>query len=181
MHRDIAFREALEAGCFRGQGFEHHFSPHVQISSDKTYAPLPTVKGGQNLQDQFDGGIAALETIVNPFEKAISVFLWGALRQFFFDGNKRTARMMMNGVLLTHGLHAMSVPASLRDEFNAVMCRFYDQPDASRSADEAAGFLVKCHPVIYRPERDTSHKDKDKDKVADVPSLTHLRRGPRQP
>jgi Fic family protein len=32
--------------------------------------------------------------------------------QFFYDGNKRTGRLMMNGVLLTNGLPVINLPAS---------------------------------------------------------------------
>jgi Fic family protein len=38
------------------------------------------------------------------YQYAISLFLQMARIQFFYDGNKRTGRLMMNGVLLTNGL-----------------------------------------------------------------------------
>jgi hypothetical protein len=60
-----------------------------------------------------------------PFERATAFFLFGALQQFFFDGNKRTSRFMMNGVLMSHGIDAISVPAAKAQEFNEKMVRFY--------------------------------------------------------
>ena len=43
---------------------------------------------------------------------ACVAFLFGSLHQFFWDGNKRTARLMMNGILLSEGYDAISIPAA---------------------------------------------------------------------
>ncbi|MBO9749720.1 hypothetical protein J7431_21440, partial [Xanthomonas phaseoli pv. dieffenbachiae] len=65
-----------------------------------------------------------------------------ALQQFFFDGNKRTSRFMMNGVLMSAGIDAISVPAAKAQEFNHLMVDFYLTKDAS----QMMAFLVECHP-----------------------------------
>ena len=78
----------------------------------------------------------------DPFEKAAAFFLFGALQQFFFDGNKRTSPFMMNGILMTAGIDAISVPASKAQDFNEKMVRFYMQKDTT----EMMAFLVECHP-----------------------------------
>ena len=89
------------------------------------------------------GAIARLESDVQqPFEKAAAFFLFGALQQFFFDGNKRTSRFMMNGILMSAGIDAISVPAAKAQEFNENMVRFY----LSKDATEMMAFLVDCHP-----------------------------------
>ena len=56
---------------------------------------------------------------------------FAALHQFYFDGNKRTGRAMMNGHLLSHGLDALSIPAAARHTFNATMVGFYRTKDAT--------------------------------------------------
>lgn len=86
-------------------------------------------------------GIAALREC-EPFERATALFLFGALQQFFFDGNKRTSRFMMNGILMSRGIDAISVPAAKAQEFNEKMVHFYLSKDAS----EMMEFLVGCHP-----------------------------------
>ena len=63
-------------------------------------------------------------------------------RQIDFDGNRRTARFMMNGVLMSNGLDAISVPAARAQEFNENMVRFYVGKDAT----EMMGFLIECQP-----------------------------------
>ena len=91
----------------------------------------------------FENGVTALEAHVqDPFEKGAAFFLFGALQQFFFDGNKRTSRFMMNGILMNAGIDAISVPASKAQDFNEKMVRFYMQKDAT----EMMAFLVECHP-----------------------------------
>lgn len=68
----------------------------------------------------------------------MAMFLFGSLNQFFDDGNKRTSRLMMNGVLLSHGIDAINVPAKRKLEFNQRMITFYD----TKKADEMIQFLV---------------------------------------
>lgn len=145
LHALVARNEALEWGHFRGEGEEKHFWPKVALGEQGSYAPPPTEPGGANLVDIFERGIAALAAEVpDPFERARAVFLFGALQQFFFDGNKRTSRMLMNGVLLSAGIDAISVPAARALDFNAAMVRFY----ARRDGTEMMDFLVDCHPEV---------------------------------
>ncbi|WP_216360876.1 hypothetical protein [Acidithiobacillus marinus] len=91
------------------------------------------------------------------FERATAFFLFGALQQFFFDGNKRSSRFMMNGVLMSHGIDAISVPAAKAQEFNEKMLRFY----LSKNATEMMDFLAGCHPdaeaILPPPEEERSH------------------------
>ncbi|GER04424.1 hypothetical protein JCM17846_21060 [Iodidimonas nitroreducens] len=138
----IARKEALEWGVFRGEGQETTYSPQVSLGEYGRYAPLPTRPGAPDLNRFFETGVAALQEC-EPFERAIAFFLFGALQQFFFDGNKRTSRFMMNGVLMSHGIDAISVPASKAQEFNEKMVRFYLSKDAS----EMMGFITACHPA----------------------------------
>ena len=86
-------------------------------------------------------GVAVLQGC-EPFERAMAFFLFAALQQFFFDGNKRTGRFMMNGVLMSHGMDAISVPAAKAQAFNEKMVRFYLSKDASGMM----AFLAGCHP-----------------------------------
>jgi Fic family protein len=145
LHRIVARNEALEWGIFRGEGEETNYTPEVGLGEFGRYTPLPTTAGGSNLNRTFTEGTNALEKqVVNPFEKATAFFLFGALQQFFFDGNKRTSRSMMNGVLMSNGIDAISVPAAKKQEFNEKMVRFYLTKDGS----EMMTFLVDCHPEV---------------------------------
>jgi len=137
----VARNEALEWGVFRGEGQETNYTPDVALGEHGRYTPLPTLPGAPELNRVFREGTHVLQALP-PFERAMAFFLFGALRQFFFDDNKRTSRFMMNGVLMTHGIDAISVPAARAQEFNEKMVGFY----LTRDATEMMAFLVNCHP-----------------------------------
>ena len=143
LHLRVARNEALEWGNFRGEGEEVSYTPDVSLGEQGRYTPLPTVRGAKELNRVFSNGVQALMTDApHPFEKAAAFFLFGALQQFFFDGNKRTSRFMMNGILMSAGIDAISVPAAKAREFNEKMVRFYLTKDGS----EMMAFLLECHP-----------------------------------
>ena len=143
LHGLVAKNEALEWGHFRGEGLETNYTPDVGLGPEGRYSPLPTVPGAPELNRVFSEGLQALtDTVESPFERAAAFFLFGALQQFFFDGNKRTSRFMMNGILMSSGMDAISIPAAKAQDFNEKMVRFYMTKDAT----EMMEFLVSCHP-----------------------------------
>lgn len=137
----IARKEALEWGHFRGEGEEQHYTPAVALGEHGRYTPLATLLGAPELNRVFAEGLVALQEC-QPFERALAFFLFGALQQFFFDGNKRSSRFMMNGLLMSHGMDAISIPAARAQEFNEKMVDFYRLREGSRMMD----FLLECHP-----------------------------------
>jgi Fic family protein len=149
LHAKVARKEAFEWSHFRGEGSEQHYTPHGGLGPAGSYEPPKTEPGARNLNDIFARGIASLAKLPSAFERGMAFFLFGALQQFFFDGNKRTSRMMMNGVFMSHGIDAISVPAARAEEFNEKMVRFYVERDAT----EMMAFLVSCHPdaALLRP------------------------------
>lgn len=142
LHWLIARDEALEAGHFRGEG-SLELTPGVSLGEHGRYLPPSTEPGGENLRGLHARGVdAILGGLDEPFEQGIAYFLFAALQQFYFDGNKRTGRSMMNGHLMSHGIDAISVPAARRLEFNAAMVDFY----RTREATGMFSFLASCHP-----------------------------------
>src|SRR5260364_138772 len=96
-----------------------------QFRRARAYTPLPTAQRAPELNRVFMNGVHAInEGIPHPLEKGCAFFLFGALQQFFFDGNKRTARLMMNGILMSAGIDAISIPAAQAETFNHQMARF---------------------------------------------------------
>ncbi len=114
----VAFEEALEWGVFR--------TGQVGIAGTE-YKP-PT---SEKLQAIFERGLFFLETIGNPIERAMVFSLWTAREQFFWNGNKRTGRIMMAGELVRNGYDALSIPNARREEYNRKMIDFYDSADAT--------------------------------------------------
>lgn len=128
LHAQIAREEALEWGTFR--------KGEVRISGTG-HQPPPYRK----LSNLYRDGIAQINQIKHPFERALVYYFWAARQQFFYDGNKRTARAMMNAILLTHGYYYLSVPAAKREAFDQMMVDFYDTADASAGMS----FMQACY------------------------------------
>jgi Fic family protein len=145
LNKRVARNEGLEWGHFRGEGEETNVTPAVALGEHGRYNPLLTKPGAPELNRVFEKGLTALnEYAPDPFEKATAFFLFGALQQFFFDGNKRTSRFMMNGILMSSGIDAISIPAAEAQAFNEKMVRFY----LSKDATEMMAFLVSLHPEV---------------------------------
>ena len=143
LHGIVARGQALEWGHFRGEG-EIMTTPNVGLGEHGNHTPLPTTKGAIELNRVFHHGVKALEQYVpESFERGRAFFLFGALQQFFFDGNKRTSRHMMNGVLMSEGYDAISIPAARVQEFNEKMLNFYRFKDGT----EMMNFLANCYPA----------------------------------
>ncbi|MDR3596627.1 Fic family protein [Clostridium sp.] len=70
---------------------------------------------------------------------AFEIFLWGALNQFYCDGNKRTSRLVCSYILLSNGQGVLNVKAKDKLEFNTLMLEFYN----TRKADNIVEFFYK--------------------------------------
>lgn len=127
LHAVAGKEEALEWGRFRSSG--------VTIAGTSFMPPESNL-----LTSLFDQMVAAASDITDVYDRAIYVFLTMARHQFFFDVNKRTGRLMMNGILLSNGYPALNLPASRQLEFNQLMLDFYDTGDQS----EMNRFMRSC-------------------------------------
>ncbi|EAP3462088.1 cell filamentation protein Fic [Salmonella enterica] len=135
----IARNEALEWGLFRGEGEMLHYNAKVHLGEHGVYEAPETRPGAPELNAIFLEGSQFIKTLP-VYEGALVFFLFGALQQFFFDGNKRTSRHMMNGWLMKHGYPPISIPASRAEEFNALMVDFYIHRDGTKMMT----FLIDC-------------------------------------
>ncbi len=100
------------------------------------YLPPPA----DELPHRFEQMVSDAQRIEDPIDRACFVFLTMARAQFFFDVNKRTGRLMMNGVLLDEGHPVINVPASRQLEFNTLMLAFYPTGEV----EPMTRFLASC-------------------------------------
>ena len=127
LHALVSKNEALEWGKLR--------TGEVGIAGTDHEPPK-----AEDLAEIYRKGADALKNIDNTHMRAMATFLFTARNQLFWDGNKRTGRLMMNGELLARGHDAITVPAKKRQEFNTRMVTFYDTADAS----DMVHFLSRC-------------------------------------
>ncbi|WP_436899617.1 zeta toxin family protein [Acinetobacter gyllenbergii] len=144
INRLISKDESIEAGVMRGEGKETVFTPYVAIRHNYSHKPIKTKEDAVKLNKQFSDGVALLNSMDNPLEKGIATFLFGSLNQFTFEGEKRTAHLMMNGILLSAGLDAIKIPAPKAIEFRNKMSDFYQ----TRNANKIMSFLLECYPDL---------------------------------
>lgn len=116
----VARKEALTWGKFRDS---------IVFIGGTTY----TVPAASDLPAIFSRGEETLNAIEDPIFRAFLVFLWGSLQQFFYDGNKRTARFLAIGTLLTAGYPPMMIFAKDQLKYNQIMTDFYNTQDATEA------------------------------------------------
>lgn len=125
----VAKDEALFSGKFRdGQ---------VRIAGTDFMPPK-----AEELDDIFKRELPEIiKRCKSKTDLAFEMFLWGALNQFYYDGNKRTARLIANLILISNGQGMFNIKVKDRLEFNTLMVEFYN----TREADEIFQFLYnKC-------------------------------------
>jgi hypothetical protein len=139
LHGLVARHEAIESGSFRGEGSVQGGGT-VRLASGGTVPGTEHGEGGALLREHFADLIEYLSTVSDARRRALIYFASATRRQFYFDGNKRTARLMMVGELMSNSYDLVSVPYSRKLEFNNALDVLFDQDDAT----ELLRFLSTC-------------------------------------
>ncbi|WP_216364258.1 hypothetical protein [Subtercola boreus] len=141
IHGLVAVHEAIESGHFRGEG-QVGGGGLVGLGELGRYQASDPGSNGSTLREENVQLLAYLGQLDDPREQAIAYFCAATRRQFYFDGNKRTARIMMTGQLMLHGFDAISISARRRLEFNEKLRELFDTADATALMQ----FIVDCRP-----------------------------------
>jgi hypothetical protein len=139
LHGLVARHVAKEAGPFRGEGSVRGGGT-VQLASGGVVPGTEHGEGGVLLREHFTNLVEYLSTLSDARHRALIYFASATRRQFYFDGNKRTARLMMTGELMSGGYDLVSVPYSRRLEFNNALDVLFDRDEAT----ELLRFLTTC-------------------------------------
>jgi Fic family protein len=111
----VARNEALEWGILR--------TDRVGISGTDDVPPIPV---SSEIERELD---VLLSMDMTNTERAITAFLWGARRQMFWDGNKRTSLLLANKLLLEKGNGILTIIEKNMAEFNELLTAYYDTND----------------------------------------------------
>jgi Fic family protein len=139
LHSLVARHEAIESGSFRGEG-RVQGGGTVQLAGGGIVPGTEHGEGGTLLREHFAELVEYLSTVSDARRRALIYFASATRRQFYFDGNKRTARLMMAGELMSNAYDLVSVPYSRKLEFNNALDVLFDQDDAT----ELLRFLSTC-------------------------------------
>jgi Fic family protein len=139
LHGLVARHEAIESGSFRGEGTVTGGGT-VRLASGGVVDGTPHGVDGELLRAHFNDLISYLESVDDPRRRALLYFASAVRRQFYFDGNKRTARLMMTGTLISSGFDVVSVPFARKLEFNEALDVLFSRDDAT----DLLRFLGTC-------------------------------------
>lgn len=123
----VARTENIELGNFR--------TKQVFIGGTKWQPLLPML-----LSEEFRNIINLFESTSSVNKKIYNLFLDCAKAQFFGDGNKRTAQLIMNSFLISEGYSLFSIDVDLDTEYKEKLVRFYE----SDEKEEMLDFMEKC-------------------------------------
>ena len=139
LHFLIAQHEAIEAGHFRREGSATG-GGNVILSNGGTVPGVEHGPGGEWLRARYRDMLDGLAEFHDPRMRALVYFCSATRRQLYFDGNKRTARLMMTGELMSQGFDIVSVPVARRLEFNTALDELFMTDDAT----PLLRFLATC-------------------------------------
>jgi hypothetical protein len=130
IHANVAEFEAIESGHFRGEGSVRGGGA-VRLSTGGVVDGREHGDNGELLQASYDDLLDYTQAISDPRVRSL-VYAASAIRhQFYFDGNKRTAKLMASGELMTHGFDAISIPYSRLYEQNRALDHLFRTDDAT--------------------------------------------------
>ena len=151
LHSLVAKDEALEWGKLR--------TGDVGIAGTNHQPPA-----AHSLHGLYREGARAIQNVNCIHIQAIATFLFVARNQIFWDGNKRTGRLLMNGLLLSAGHDVITVPAKKRHEFNTKMLGFYDTADSTEMVEFLTNCSIDTGLTIAAPRPSTRRRDETADR-----------------
>lgn len=136
LHNYVGKEDALEWGIIRSRVVSLHNISFVPPTKD--------------LENIIQNGFHFLQhEVANPVERAIGVFLFMSRHQPFYDANKRTASLMMNGCLMANGYSPITVLNQNSEEFHRELGSFYE----SGNANNMFRFFQKTIQELYSEEQ----------------------------
>ncbi|GHV56255.1 hypothetical protein FACS1894216_19960 [Synergistales bacterium] len=118
IHAITARNEVTRPGEFR--------SMPVSIEGSVYTPPAP-----EHIARVYENGIAALRQVEDISERAMAVFLFLSRAQLFENANKRTASLVMNGILMSNGYYPINIDTPPLDFLHG-MADFYETADGTK-------------------------------------------------
>lgn len=133
----VAKDEALEVGVFRDG----------MVSVTGRERPLPDAN---ELDSLFDNLRKRIDETNDLLKKGFIVSLDIANQQYFWDGNKRTGLLLMNGIYMSNGRMPLSIPAKRVQEYNEKMIRFHNSGNEHEMMRFLSNLYEKEYPELER-------------------------------
>lgn len=136
----VARNESIEWGVLR--------TGNVTISGTKYIPPIPK-------QESVEEGIyQILHADMPETEKALTYFVWGAKRKFFWNKNICTSLICANKILLQSGKGLLSIKDTEIAEFNMLLTQYYEETCGDACKKQLIQFLYdnSIYGITYPPK-----------------------------
>lgn len=100
----------------------------VTIGGSTYIPPLP-------IESQIKEDLNIILSIENPIEKAMKSLLFVMKKQIFLDGNKRTAVIFANHILVSSGKGLIVIPAESVEEYKKLLIKYYEDDTEKEITD----------------------------------------------
>jgi len=93
---------------------------------------IPVSMGGTTwrpdmpIESQIKEELEGIHSIADPTDRAITLMLYLMRKQMFVDGNKRTAMLAGNQVMISSGSGILSIPIEKQRSFTQMLIAFYE-------------------------------------------------------
>jgi uncharacterized protein (UPF0335 family) len=134
---NLEFLKRLHAEAARNQTLTRG-----ELKSEKAGTDEPTETGTKTQLDE----ILATQP---PLEKALRLMLWCMKKQLFWVGNKRTAMLAANKIMIENGLGIISVPTGKIEKFNTLLSDYCAHDNATPLKTL---ILEDCIDTIEKPQ-----------------------------
>jgi len=84
-------------------------------------------------ESQIKEDLSTIQSIESPTERAITLMLYLMRKQMFLDGNKRTAMLSGNQVMISSGCGIISIPIEHQRTFTGLLVQYYESNDMEAS------------------------------------------------
>ena len=78
------------------------------------------------IESQIKEEVANVLSVEEPTDRAITLMLYLMRKQMFLDGNKRTAMLAGNQIMIANGCGVLSVPIEIQPEFTKMLVEYYE-------------------------------------------------------
>ena len=132
LHGLVARHEAIESDIFRGEG--RVGGGDVRLSTGGGGGVVDGRAHGEGGALLIQAFADLIDYIAGYQDRRAGALVYAAAatrHQFYFDGNKRTAKLMASGILMSAGHDAISVPYVRLHEQNMALDRMFETDDAT--------------------------------------------------
>ena len=78
------------------------------------------------IESQIKEEVANVLSVEEPTDRAITLMLYLMRKQMFLDGNKKTAMLAGNQIMIANGCGVLSVPIEIQPEFTKMLVEYYE-------------------------------------------------------